>query len=103
MGLPATLQSTSAATCPDHWHVAAHQRGVVIVDLCGGIATTLDALLQLGYYVQAYAYSDVDPIAQRAATHRVQQLRSRFPHLTSLKVGDLFLHLLHLDQAPDPP
>ena len=97
MGLPATLQSTSAATCPDHWHVAAHQRGVVIVDLCGGIATTLDALLQLGYYVQAYAYSDVDPIAQRAATHRVQQLRSRFPHLTSLEVGDLFLHLLPQD------
>jgi len=93
--LPPQLQAAAAAD-PASWHEVAARKGLVLVDLCGGIATSLDAFLQLGYFVQAYAYADVDPDAQLAAAFRLQQLRSRFPLSIAPDAEAWFLH--HLPQ-----
>ncbi len=73
--LPASLRPPPTAPLPhEAFHVQARQRGLVVLDLCGGLATSLDAVLRLGYTVKAYAYADVDPEARWAAHHRLQQL-----------------------------
>jgi hypothetical protein len=52
-----------------------------VVELCGGLATGLEALLQAGYAIISYAWVDTDPDAHTAASQRVAYLRHKFPHL----------------------
>ena len=60
---------------------AALNQGVVLYEPCGGLCAGLEMVLRNGVAVQSYLYSDIDPIAQRVALHRVRQLQSRFPEL----------------------
>ncbi len=95
--LPPSLQPP-AGTKPAHqlFHHQAHQHGLVLVDLCGGLATTVDAVLRLGYTVRAYAYADVDAEARWAAYHRLQQLAVAYPGQLHLQLPSTFLN--HLPQ-----
>jgi len=94
--IPAHLQSPAKAH-PADFHVQAKVKGIIIVELCAGIATGLDVALRLGYTVQAYAYSDNDAIAQAAAACRVHKLHQRYPHQFSADAADRFLSLLPQD------
>ena len=98
-----------------HSQAAAH--GIVLVDLCGGVCTALEASLQLGYTLRAYAYADVDPIARLAAHHRVSTLQQQYPTQLPLSCASTFMdwlpqdirdirpaHISHLQKAfPDVP
>ena len=86
----------SAPATATIFHTQASQAGVVIVDLCGGIPTSLDCVLRLGYKVRGYAYVDVDPEARWVAYNRVQQLMVAYPGQVP---GDLHVTFLqHLPQ-----
>jgi hypothetical protein len=52
-----------------------------MVELCGGIATGLEALLKAGHAVASYTWADVDPDAHAATTHRLARLLARHPLL----------------------
>jgi hypothetical protein len=52
-----------------------------IVELCGGLATGLEALLRASYAISSYAWIDTNPDAHTAASHRITYLRLLFPHL----------------------
>ena len=62
------------------WAEAAGE-GVVVVELCGGICTGLEALLLAGVRVAAYMYCDIDVQAREVAAFRLQNLCARFPDL----------------------
>jgi len=51
------------------------------VELCGRLATGLEALLRAGYAINSYAWADTDSDAHTATSHRVTHLRHQFPHL----------------------
>jgi len=55
------------------------KEGITLLELSGGIGTSLEALLQSGMVVQRYFYVDIDPIARQVATSRFMELRARFP------------------------
>ena len=54
-----------------------HQ-GLVLVELFGGVATGLRAVLEAGLSVYKYVYVDNDGVARQAARHHISQLRARF-------------------------
>ncbi|CAM6097627.1 unnamed protein product [Calypogeia fissa] len=54
--------------------------GITLLELFGGIATGLEALLQSGMVIRKYFYVDVDPLARRVTESRLMQLTSRFLH-----------------------
>ncbi len=56
-------------------------RPIHLVELCGGIATGLEALLKAGHAVASYAWADVDPDAHAATIHRLARLHARHPLL----------------------
>ncbi len=95
---PATLQLPPGlhppATLPPPrtvFHQQAQQHGLLLIDLCGGLATSLDAVLRLGYKVQVYAYADVDAEARWAAHHRIQQLALTYPSQLPANTAHTFL------------
>ena len=51
------------------------------MELCGGIATGLEAVLKAGRKVASYTWADIDPDAHVATTHRLARLHSRHPLL----------------------
>jgi hypothetical protein len=55
--------------------------GIVLLELFGGIGTSLAAVLQAGIKVQRYIYVDIDDAAQQVDNHHSQGLRVRFPEL----------------------
>jgi hypothetical protein len=55
--------------------------GIVLVELFGGLATGLRAVLQSGTKVSRYVYVDQDVVARRTAQHHVEQLAAEFPQL----------------------
>ena len=52
-----------------------------IVELCGGLASGLEALLRAGYAISSNAWVDTDPDAHTVVSHRIASLRHQFPHL----------------------
>ena len=56
-------------------------RPIHLVELCGGIATGLEALLKAGHAVASYTWADIDPDAHTATTHRLARLHARHPLL----------------------
>ena len=97
---PATMPPTGllAPTTPSRGHYAGtyssyvpnlgqirshrHPRAPLrIVELCGGFATGLKALLGAGYAINSYVWEGIDPDAHTAASHRIARLRLQFPHL----------------------
>ena len=52
---------------------------LVVVELCAGIATGLEALLRGGHYISSYTWADINPDAHQATGHRLAKLQRRFP------------------------
>jgi hypothetical protein len=52
---------------------------ITLLELFGGIGTSLEVLLQLGMVVRRYFYVDIDPITRQMATLKMMELTSRFP------------------------
>ena len=46
-----------------------------VVELCGGLATGLEALLGAGYAIGSYVWVGIDPNAHTTASHRIAHLR----------------------------
>ena len=57
------------------------RRPLRIVDLCGGLATGLEALLKAGYAVTSYAWLDIDTDAHATVSHRLPREKQQYPHL----------------------
>jgi hypothetical protein len=54
---------------------------IVLLELSGGIGTSLAAVLQAGIKVQRYVYVDTDDAARQVVKHHLRGLRIRFPEL----------------------
>jgi len=52
-----------------------------VVELCGDLATSLEALLRAGYVIGSYTRIDTNPDVYTAAAQRIACLRHNFPHL----------------------
>ena len=52
-----------------------------VVELCGGLATSLETLLRTDYMIRSYTWVDTDPDAHTVAAQRIAHLRHNFPHL----------------------
>ena len=52
---------------------------VSLVEICGGIATGLEALLRAGHSIRSYAWADINPDAYLATKRRLHLLHSRYP------------------------
>jgi hypothetical protein len=57
------------------------QRPLHLVELSGGIATGLEAVLKARNAVASYIWADIDPDAHIAIAHRLTRLRHRHPNL----------------------
>ena len=65
-----------AAKCPTPLQEI---KPLVVIELCAGIATGLEALLRAGHFISSYSWADINPDAYEATAHRLERLRSRFP------------------------
>ena len=52
---------------------------LTILELYGGTATGLEALLKAGHRVKTYAWADTDPDAYTSLQHRITQMREKYP------------------------
>ncbi len=52
---------------------------ITLLELFGGIGTSLEALIQSGMVVWRYFYVDIDPIARQVATSIMMEHIARFP------------------------
>ncbi len=52
---------------------------ITLLELFGGIGTSLEALLQSGMVVRRYFYLDIDPIARQMVASKMMELIARFP------------------------
>ena len=65
--------------------------GMVVVDLFGGIGTSLVALMRAGIRVRKYHLCDIDPVARNIAAANVRRLHRRYPHLLPASaIEDIF-------------
>ncbi len=55
------------------------KEGITLLELFGGIGTSLEALLQSGMAVQRYFYVDIDPITWQVAAFKMMELTTIFP------------------------
>jgi hypothetical protein len=55
------------------------KEGITLLELFGGIGTSLEALLKSGMVIQRYLYVDIDPIARQVAAPRMMELIAIFP------------------------
>jgi hypothetical protein len=74
-----------------------------IVELCGGLATGLEALLKACYAISSYAWVDKDPDAHTAASRRIAYLRLQFSHLLPLEVIQKWVSRLPMDARAISP
>ena len=67
------------------------QKGVTLVELCGGMCTGLEAVLLSAIPVRTYLYADVDPLARKVAQFRINNMVSQYPSLlTPAAVAHVF-------------
>ncbi len=52
-----------------------------IAELCGGLATSLEAFLRASYAVASYTCTETNPDTQAVVYHRLTRLRATYPHL----------------------
>jgi len=55
------------------------KEGITLLELFGGIGTSLEALLQSRMVVQRYFYVNIDPIARQVMALRMMKLTTKFP------------------------
>jgi hypothetical protein len=68
-------------TTPIAWEYPSE--GICVLDLFGGISTSLAAMLQVGILVRKYLYVERDETARRASSHHLALLMRRYPELLS--------------------
>ena len=56
-------------------------RPLRIAELCGCMATGMEALLRAGYAIASYTLTDIDPDAQAAVSHHLTRLLTTYPQL----------------------
>lgn len=59
------------------------ERDLVVLDICGGIATALAGLLHSGYHIRKYYLVEIDPRVRSIANSHIQKLLTRYPHQLS--------------------
>jgi ribonuclease HI len=52
---------------------------LTILELYGGTATGLEALLKAGHHINTYAWADTDPDAYTSLQHRITQMQEKYP------------------------
>jgi len=52
-----------------------------LVEICGGMATILEAIFKAGHAVASYTWADIDPDARTTTSHRLARLHNRHPLL----------------------
>jgi hypothetical protein len=52
---------------------------ITLLELFGGIGTSLEAVLQPGMVVRRYFYVGIDPIARQVVASKMMELITRFP------------------------
>jgi hypothetical protein len=67
--------------------------GIVMLELFGGLSAGLEMALRNNIPIKKYLFVDKDPIVQRLARWRVQQLHKRYPGLLPQSAIDNFLSL----------
>jgi hypothetical protein len=55
------------------------KEGITLLELFGGIGTSLKALFESGMVVQRYFYVDIDIIARQVVALRMMELTTKFP------------------------
>jgi hypothetical protein len=73
----------NTSVCAHTFFPAAHSQGVVLWEPFGGLCAGLEMVLRNGFTVAKYIYSDIDPLAQRVAAHRIRMLSSMYPNQLS--------------------
>jgi hypothetical protein len=73
------------------------------VELCGGIATRLEAVLKAGHEVASYTLADIDLDAHTTTAHRLARLHSRHPRLLTLEAIDEWDTRLPMDARTITP
>lgn len=61
------------------WFDRAVTEGLCLLDLCGNIATMLDAVLRLGWKIKSYTYVDTSTVAAKVANEVIQRCARRYP------------------------
>jgi hypothetical protein len=67
---------------------AEKDQGIALIELCGGICATLEALLKTGVRVKEYFHCDKDPIARKVAQSRLENLTAMYPDLFPAKAWE---------------
>jgi hypothetical protein len=73
--------------------------GICMLDLFGGISTSLAAVLQVGILVRKYLYVERDETARRVSSHHLALLMRRYPELLSRSAIQGYQRALPLDIA----
>ncbi|CAK9206477.1 unnamed protein product [Sphagnum troendelagicum] len=84
-------------TTPIVWEYPSE--GICMLDLFGGISTSLAAVLQVGILVRKYLYVERDETARRVSSHHLTLLMRRYPELLSRSVIQGYQRALPLDIA----
>ena len=59
----------------------ARDQGIALMELCGGIAAGLEAVIRAGIRINCYKYVDIDPTARKIVRFKLTNLSARFPEL----------------------
>jgi hypothetical protein len=78
-GVQLTTQLCTAPVGGTYFPAAS--KGVVLLEVFGGVCAGLEMCLRNGTPVKQYLYLDCDPISQRIAAHRIAQLMALYPLL----------------------
>ena len=72
------------------------KRPLTILEIYGGTAAGLEALLRTGHHIQKYTWADTNPDTHTSTKHRLAQLQKQYPTqlpLTSITQWDNLLPL----------
>jgi hypothetical protein len=76
---------------------------LTILELCGGTATGLKALVKAGHHIKTYACADTDPDAYIALQHRITQMREKYSRRLPFSPTAHWNNLLSLDITHTTP
>ncbi|KAK3284004.1 hypothetical protein CYMTET_8324 [Cymbomonas tetramitiformis] len=71
--------SLNTQPVPRHTIASMHKSGAVVVELCAGICSGLEACLITGGNVKRYVYCDNNPTSRQTAQHRLTSLHNQYP------------------------
>lgn len=74
-----STEQLNTSICSNTFFPSAHEQGIVLWEPFGGICAGLEMALRNGFMIKQYIYSDIDPLAQQVAAHRIRKLQSMYP------------------------